>query len=174
MVVCNFALLSRLILLIFSSIPSSINWRTVFPKIFVSKIPSLEPVLDVKPVVNGTNNNLNNKTEDKSKKSKDVLADISKFKSQYVSEIYYEYANPHFDGCTGSKPYLYVKLINALQRPAPIDKIRFVYSKEVYNDGCHSRFSYIEIPKEWYKPTNSVNTPANSGFCSSNGNRRYC
>ena len=37
-VFCNFALLSRLILFILSSIPSLISCRTVLPKIFVSKI----------------------------------------------------------------------------------------------------------------------------------------
>lgn len=101
-----------------------------------------------------------NKPENKEKKSKDVLADISKFKSQFVPEIYYEYPNPNFDGCSGSLRDAHIKLIDAKTRP---EGATFVIYKMIRDDGCHQSYGYFSVPKEYYKPTPApatrINTP---------------
>ena len=119
-----------------------------------SNIPILEPVIDVPTSSMNVNNN---KKADKSK-NKDVQIDIAQFKSQFVPEIYYEYENPNYDGCSGSSRDLHVKLIDAKSRPAGA---KFVIRKLLHDDGCHCSYGFVPVPKEYYKPAPStrINTP---------------
>ena len=102
----------------------------------------------------------------------EVKEDIARFKSPYVSEIYYEWENPSYDGCSNSQKYKRKKLVDSTERPTVFSKLRFVYYKEIYNDGCHSRYDYIEVPKEWYisAANTTVKAPvSNTGFCTGGG-----
>lgn len=90
-------------------------------------------------------------------KSKEVLADISKFKPEYLSAICYEYLNPSYDGCSGSSKYLHIKLIDAVDKPVGA---RICYYTEIYNDGCHSRFDYVDVPTKCCKPKPPVSKPS--------------
>ena len=122
-----------------------------------SNIPILDPVIDVPASSMNVNNN--KKKADKPKdKNKDVQIDIAQFKSQFVPEIYYEYENPNYDGCSGSSRDLHVKLIDAKSRPAGA---KFVIRKLLYDDGCHCSYGFVAVPKEYYKPTppTRINTP---------------
>lgn len=78
----------------------------------------------------------------------EVDLDIEKFKSEYLSEIYYKYPNPSYDGCSGSSAYLYVSLISAKEKPK--DAVLCIKKKD-YDDGCHVRYGYHEVPLEYYK-----------------------
>ena len=111
----------------------------------------LGPVIDI-PVQNKGQNN--SKTADKNTKSKEVQIDIAQFKSQYVPEIYYEYPNPNFDGCSGSSVDLHMKLIDAKSRPS---EATFVIRKLLHDDGCHQSWGFVSVPKEYYKPTTRQN-----------------
>lgn len=82
-------------------------------------------------------------------KSKEVLADIDKFKPEYLLNICYEYINPSYDGCSGSSKYLHIKLIDAMEKPIGA---RIQYYTEIYNDGCHSRYGYVDVPTKCCKP----------------------
>lgn len=112
-------------------------------------------------------------------KSKEVLADIDKFKPEYLSVIYYEYLNPSYDGCSGSSKYLYTKLIDAIDKPVGA---RIRYYTEIYNDGCHSRVDYVDVPTKCCKPKPSVSKPPvvkmpytdTTVGCSSSGGVRSC
>ena len=86
------------------------------------------------------------------------MADIAQFKSQYVPEIYYEYSNPSYDGCSGSSSELHKKLIDATERP---NSATFVIRKLLHDDGCHCSYGFVPVPKEYYKPAPStrINTP---------------
>lgn len=102
---------------------------------------------------NYINNNLNkqpkmNKTEKKNSSSDNIVeADIKKFKSEYVSEIYYYYPNPYYDGCSGSTAYLAVKLLEAKNKP---EGAKLCIKSKVYDDGCHARYSFVDVPSDYY------------------------
>ena len=112
--------------------------------------------------------NLRKPTEPKIEKSIAVKKDIGKFKKEYLNEIYYEYPNPSFDGCSGSQRYLYTKLIDAINRPN--DATFKIYYK-ISDDGCHSSYAYMDVPeaykKEEPKPMSS------SVGCSSGGGYNF-
>lgn len=124
--------------------------------------PSLQnttPIGSSSATISKSNSGNSNKTKDKNTKllkSKEVLADIAQFKSQYVPEIYYEYPNPSYDGCSGSSRDLHVKLIDATERP---QGATFVIYKLIADDGCHQTWRYVSVPTEYYKPTTSIKTP---------------
>ena len=116
-----------------------------------TRVQNLGPVLDVPSYPQGkTQNNDKSVSKGKNNKSKEVQVDIAQFKSQYVPEIYYEYPNPSYDGCSGSSRDLHVKLIDATERP---QSATFVIYKLIADDGCHQTRRYVEVPKEYYKPT---------------------
>lgn len=106
--------------------------------------------------------------EPKVAKDMNVKRDISKFKNDYVSEIYYEYPNPSYDGCSGSQRYLHTKLIDAINRPN--DATFKIYYK-ISDDGCHASYAYMDVPeaykKEEPKPMSS------SVGCSSGGGYNF-
>ena len=115
---------------------------------------------------------------DTKKKSKEVQQDIAQFKSQYVPEIYYEYPNPNFYGCSGSSRDLHTKLIDAKTRP---DNATFVIRKLLRDDGCHQSFGFVSVPKEYYNPasvpTTRINTPTTGSAvgCTGGGySSRHC
>lgn len=116
-----------------------------------TRVQNLGPVLDVPSYPQGkTQNNDKSVSKGKNNKSKEVQVDIAQFKSQYVPEIYYEYPNPSYDGCSGSSRDLHVKLIDATERP---QSATFVIYKLIADDGCHQTRRYVEVPNEYYKPT---------------------
>lgn len=121
--------------------------------------PSLQDTTPIGSNSNTSNNGKATKSKDKNTKllkSKEVLADIAQFKSQYVPEIYYEYPNPSYDGCSGSSRDLHKKLIDATERP---NGATFVIHKLISDDGCHQTWSYVSVPTEYYKPTTSIKVP---------------
>lgn len=152
----------------------------------------------VKPSVNssfkiGQNNNIKSQnlgpvidvdtsSKNSKKKSKEVQQDIAQFKSQYVPEIYYEYPNPNYDGCSGSSMEKHIKLIESTERPI---KAKFVIYKMIADDGCHQTWRYIDVPKEYYKPittknpypTTSIKTPTTGSAVGCTGSifsNRHC
>lgn len=104
------------------------------------------------------NDNKSKAGKSKDGKSKEVQVDIAQFKSQYVPEIYYEYPNPNYDGCSGSSMDKHIKLIDATERP---QNAKFVIYKLISDDGCHQTWRYVDVPKEYYKPTptTQIKTP---------------
>ena len=121
--------------------------------------PSLQDTTPIGSNSNTSNNGKATKSKDKNTKllkSKEVLADIAQFKSQYVPEIYYEYPNPSYDGCSGSSSELHKKLIDATERPI---SATFVIRKLLHDDGCHQSWGYVSDPTEYYKPTTSIKVP---------------
>ena len=139
-----------------------------------SNIPVLEPVIDVSTSSMSVNN-VKKTDKPKNSKSKDVQIDIAQFKSQYVPEIYYEYPNPNYDGCSGGSRDLRVKLIDAKSRPVGA---KFVIRKLLHDDGCHQSWGYVDVPKEYYKPTPAtrINTPTTGSAvgCTGGYSMRTC
>ena len=107
-------------------------------------------------------------------KSKEVLADIAKFKEGYLDDIYYEYDNPSYTGCTGESRTLHRRLSSAIDKP---NGAVLVYQSEE-GDPCHPRYIYTKVPIEAYKVppvkttipnvSHRVNTPI-SDPCHSTG-----
>ena len=84
-----------------------------------------------------------------------VKADISKIKPEKLSEVYYEYANPNFSGCSTSSRYCHEKLGNCLSKPRGAT---LVYRCES-GDPCSPTVSYKPIPNSWYKPVKKEEEP---------------
>ena len=121
--------------------------------------PSLQDTTPIGSSSTTSNNGKSTKTKDKDTKllkSKEVLADIAQFKSQFVPEIYYEYPNPSYDGCSGYSMDLHKKLIDATERP---NSATFVIRKLLHDDGCHQSWGFVSVPAEYYKPTTSIKVP---------------
>ena len=102
-------------------------------------------------------------------RSAEVKADIAKLRPEYVSEVYYEYDNPGYSGCSGEQRCLHTKLEIAVTKPKGAC---LMYRKET-GDACHPTVSYNLVPKSWYKPEpkpepKRVNTPIGDP-CSSGG-----
>lgn len=96
-------------------------------------------------------------------RNSNVISDIRKFKSEYLKDIYYEYENPSFDGCSGSPKYLHLNILKATNRP-PYSKI--VYYAVISDDGCHQTHSYIDVPKECYEKSTVSKPSVSSDPCS--------
>lgn len=92
---------------------------------------------------------LNIKVSEKPKveKSKEVLADIAKFKKEYLEDIYYEYDNPGYTGCTGEVRTLHRSLSSAIEKPPGAI---LVYETRT-GDACHPSYKYVKVPIEAYK-----------------------
>ena len=93
-------------------------------------------------------------------RSAEVKADIAKIKPEYLSEVYYEWENPNYTGCSGESRTLHARLDNAVSKHKGAT---LVYRKEI-GDPCLHNAIYYEIPKSWYKPEpkpepKRVNTP---------------
>lgn len=100
------------------------------------------------------------------KKSKQVLNDIDKFLPSVVDEIYYKYPNPHYDGCSGSRPYLHTQLISAIDKPN--GAVLCLYAV-ISDDGCHTTRGYKEIPDSYYKNASIAKKSISSSVgCTSN------
>ena len=84
------------------------------------------------------------------KNSPQVREDIGKFRKEYLDNIYYRYDNPGYDGCSGSSMYLYSKITETEKKPKGAV---LVYHKVVSDDGCHTTWGYVDIPKDAYKST---------------------
>lgn len=91
--------------------------------------------------------------------SQKVINDVCLFKDDCLESLYYEYPNVNYDGCSNSSPYLHTALLKALRRPK--GSVIKLY-KKVADDGCHSTWAYIDIPKDCYiKP--KIETPKGTG-----------
>ena len=93
-------------------------------------------------------------------RSAEVKADIAKIKPEYLSEVYYEWENPSYTGCSGESRTLHARLDNAVSKHKGAT---LVYRKEI-GDPCLHNAVYYDIPKSWYKPESKpepkrVNTP---------------
>ena len=84
-----------------------------------------------------------------------VKGDISKIKPEKLSEVYYEYANPNFSGCSNSSRYCHEKLVDCLSKPRGAT---LVYRCES-GDPCSLFVSYKPIPNSWYKPVKKKEEP---------------
>lgn len=79
--------------------------------------------------------------------SKEVQKDIDSIKREYLDTIYYEYENPSYDGCSGSTPYKYSKLVETSEKPKGAT---LCYLKTT-DDGCHEYRHYLKVPQEYFK-----------------------
>ena len=105
----------------------------------------------------------------KSDATSSVKADIAKIKPEKLGEVYYEYDNPNYTGCSDSSRHAHTKLINATNKPRGA---KLVYKRE-YGDPCHPCVSYDPIPNSWLKPkkvekkvepVTRVSTPSSSSI----------
>lgn len=79
-----------------------------------------------------------------------VLKDIEMFNSNFLDEICYVYENPSYDGCSGSSKYIHTMLKDAIRKPAGSVLKRYAV---IYDDGCHIRKGYTDIPSSYYRST---------------------